>query len=122
MSQQISLEEAKAKVATKRDQFDAMLRNGYFLPPWGSTCLTRPYMEKVRSGEFYVPKYEHVRLRPCPIPPLKKRIFDEVMWEIRRVDYNFGIKDETCTNTEWLLIVLSTINQEHEFFGKSYIP
>ena len=33
-----------------------------------------------------------------------------------------GIKDETYSSAEWFLTVLSTINPDHEFYGKSYTP
>ena len=35
---------------------------------------------------------------------------------------NFGMKDETYANADWFLGVLSSINPNHDFFHKSYMP
>ena len=118
----ISLEEAKAKVPDKKALYEALLRNGYFMPPYSNRIITIQYMEKVKSGEVYVPKYDIVRLRPCPNPPVKKRVFDEILKEMTRVGLKFGLKNEGYASTDWLLAILSTCNQEHEFFWKSYTP
>ena len=77
----ITEEEAKEMVPNKKAFHEALQRNGLCVPPWGSKCLTQDYMERCRSGEFYVLRYIHLQIRPCPNPPLKRRIFEEIMKE-----------------------------------------
>ena len=36
-----------------------------------STLFTVKSIQEVKEGKMYVPKYEEVKLRPCPKPPLK---------------------------------------------------
>ena len=79
-------------------------------------------MDKVQSKEFYVPKHEHLNPRPCPTPPVKRRIFEEIQKEMKRVGLNFGIKDSEGADTQYFLAVLSSCNPEHEFFSKDYVP
>ena len=84
----ISIEEAKAKVPDKKALYEALLRNGYYMPPYSCRIVTVVYMDKVKSGEVYVPKYDIIRLRPCPNPPVKKRVFDEIGLIVRNFSTN----------------------------------
>jgi len=92
------------------------------VPPFQSKCITIDYLEKVRAGTYFVPNYRDMQIRPCPNPPKKKRIFDEIMQLCQQHNVNFGMKDETYANADWFLDVLSSINPEHPFFHKSYVP
>ena len=92
------------------------------MPPFQSKCNTIDYLEKVRAGTYYVPNYRDMQIRPCPNPPKKKRIFEEIIKLCQQHNVNFGMKDETYANADWFLDVLSSINPNHPFFHKSYVP
>ena len=53
-------------------------RYGYFLPKILSFCSVE-YMHGVLDGKRYAPKYEDVKLRPCPRPPVKEEVLKEVI-------------------------------------------
>jgi hypothetical protein len=94
--------------------------------------------------------YDEVRLKPCPKPPLKNFVLKAVEnalqekeeWRLQALSEleqgNIEVTDElqkaikrpfvlNMTGThqpdiEWLLVVLSTLQPNHRFFGKSYYP
>ena len=49
-----------------------MHRNKYYLPSLKSGYVTMKYMNAVRYGKVYCPKYPDVRLEPCPVKPPKE--------------------------------------------------
>ena len=63
---------------------EALQRNGFMVPPYTSKCITTDYLSKVKTAEYYVPRYVDVQVRPCPNPPIKRRIFEEIMKEAHR--------------------------------------
>ena len=76
----------------------------------------------IRSKAFWAPKYIDVKLRPCPSPPKKEVIFEVVIALAIRNRVDMGIKSCNDIDAGWLLLVLSTVQCEHEFFHKSYCP
>ena len=116
----ITVEEAKSKVSSKKEFYEAMIRQGFYLPPYGSKSINREYLQSVRSGHWWCPRFDKVQLRPCPCPPVKRVIFREIITLLN--GRNWGIINEDCANTEWLLVCLSTLKPDHEFFTKAYVP
>ena len=41
-------------------------------------------IQEVKEGYMYVPKYDEVRLKPCPKPPLKSFVIKEVLIELEK--------------------------------------
>ena len=68
-------EEVKSVTPNKKCLHEALMRNGMMVPPYASKCITHEYLQGVKCGDFYVPLYDDVRIRPCPNPPVKRRIF-----------------------------------------------
>ena len=104
---------------------EIMIRNDFYLPQKKCAWMTKKLMTAILLGTKYCPKYEDLKLRPCPVPPPKALIIKEVCKEIAdkinprmvwSIDVRYG------PDVEWLMIVLSTLNPEHEFFSKSYYP
>jgi hypothetical protein len=58
-------------LASKKELYEAAVRNGYFLPKLKSSIITEDYINMVISGQLLCPKYSEIRLRPCPMPPDK---------------------------------------------------
>ena len=53
---------------------------------WKYNCSinTVKSIQEVKEGKMYVPKYEEVKLRPCPKPPLKCFVIIEVLKELEK--------------------------------------
>lgn len=85
------------------------MRNGFYPPPLTCKGCTKEYLLKVKSGEYYVPRFDAIKLRPCPCPPLKKRIYQEIMKLATQHNVNLGMRDESCGTVTWFLAVLGTI-------------
>ncbi len=41
-------------------------------------------IQEVKEGKIYIPRYEEVKLRPCPKPPLKSFVINEVLIELEK--------------------------------------
>lgn len=52
-------------VVNTRDMYEAMVRNGWYLPRFKSTMITELYMNNVMSGKAFCPKFEDIKLLPC---------------------------------------------------------
>ena len=113
---------AKEFAGNKTEFYNAMLLNNFYLGSKNSSCMTYEYMEKVRIGDFYVPKFTELKVRPCPYPPLKQVIFQEIVNILKALGKKLGIKSFTAINLDWMIMVLSTLKPEHRFFAKDYLP
>ena len=49
-----------------------------------ANSATFGYEGDVKDLKIYVPKYEEVKLRPCPKPPLKCFVINEVLIELEK--------------------------------------
>ena len=56
---------------SKEDKYEANVRNGLYMWKYNYSINTVKSIQEVKEGKMYVPKYEEVKLRPCPKPPLK---------------------------------------------------
>lgn len=121
--QEVFTAEVNRKVPTKSALYDAMLRNGWYLPHKKSQIITVDYLLGVKDRRFFCPKYEDIRLRPCPLPPTKAQVVHEVFLILDK-DCNLGFSeaDHHKVDTTWALNILSSIQPDHEFFGKSFVP
>ena len=69
---------------TKEDRYEANVRNGLYMWHYNSSINTVKNIQEVKEGTIYVPKYEEVKLRPCPKPPLKHLVIKEVLIELEK--------------------------------------
>jgi hypothetical protein len=118
----IPVSEANCKAKNKTEQYNAMLLNDYYL--MASTCsgCTREYMDKVRSGKYWVPRWTALKMRPCPYAPTKEHFFSEVLKILTTHKLVFGVKSHACCDLDWLKACLATLNPEHRYFQKDYLP
>ena len=65
----MTVDEFSRVVANRRDLYEACVRNGYYLPKIKSTMVTEEYMRNVISGKAFCPKFEDIKMLPCPRPP-----------------------------------------------------
>ena len=54
------------------------------MPNVDSSILTKEFMKEVRAGNIYCPKYDDLKVRPCPTPPPAKVIRQELIDYIAR--------------------------------------
>ena len=103
--------------------YEMILRNSFYLPARNSSFCTVDYLIAVKKGELFCPKYEDIRLRPCPIPPTKLELIKEIIKLNKLMDWNMGLDEEgKFPDTHWLLAVLSTYSPAHAFFQKDFRP
>ncbi len=72
----LSIQQAGRLVSNVRSFYNAMLRNGWYLPHLKSSLVNQDYLEKVKAGKVWCPKYSDIRLSPCPDPPPKSLLLD----------------------------------------------
>ena len=108
------------------DVHEILIRNGLYLPSRGGHWVTKKVMIAMYKGEIHCPYFGDLKPRPCPKPPSRQLLVEEVNKEIMR-----KYRDKTkCLKTngsrmpevKWLLDVLSSLNQHHQFFKKGYMP
>ena len=65
---QLSVNEFSKVVQNRRDLYEALIRNGFYLPKYKTTMITEDYMRNVMHGKAYFPKYAEIKMMPCPPP------------------------------------------------------
>lgn len=79
-------------------------------------------MAKVRDKTVFCPKYTDIKLLPCPTPPHKQFLLDEISKIEREQNISFGIELCKQPDWQWLIGVLSTMKPQHPIFKKDYLP
>ena len=69
---------------SKEEKYEANVRNGLYMWHYTSSINTVKSIQEVKEGSMYVPKYDEVRLKPCPKPPLKSFVIKEVLIELEK--------------------------------------
>ena len=72
--------EQVAEVIRDRETFyNGMLRNGWVLPNKKQSICTLDFMQRVRAGEIYCPRVEHIK-KPaiCVTPPPKETLIEKI--------------------------------------------
>ena len=72
---------AQAKM-TKQDYYETLVRNRYYLWAYTGNVCTMDNLDEVKEGRLYVPLYDEVHLEPCPRPPLKSFVLQEIRTEL----------------------------------------
>ena len=122
LPQQLRLAQGQALIRDKRDLWEAFHRNGFYLPAFGP-FITHQYLDAVQSTKVHVPTYSQVRLAPCPRPPPKKVIVEELYRISLHKGMDLGIiPGRKEPDTPWCMHLLSTWAPGHRFFKKSFLP
>jgi hypothetical protein len=67
----LTVEEFSRYIQNKRDFYDAMVSNGYYLPKFKSSIITEEYMQSIFQGKTFCPRFVDIKISPCPRPPNK---------------------------------------------------
>ena len=88
-----SAEELKGIIGSKADLYDAAIRNGWYLPKYKSSIVTEDFITNVITGKVFCPKYEDIRLIPCPRPPDKTLLLKDFSKMVLAMKKDSGIND-----------------------------
>ena len=69
---------------SKELKYEANVRNGLYMWHYKCSMNTVQNINLVKQGKIFVPRFEEVKLRPCPKPPLKKFVILEVLKELEK--------------------------------------
>jgi hypothetical protein len=117
-----SAEELKGIIGSKADLYDAAVRNGWYLPKYKSSIITEDYITNVITGKVFCPKYENIRLTPCPRPPDKSLLLKDFAKLVHSEKKVSGVDEAHAPDKSWLLAVLATYNSQLPYFKKGYFP
>ena len=114
---------------TRGVAYEAMIRNGWYLPAIKSPFVTLKYLSGVKRGPIYCPKFSDIRLRPCPTPPSKEELVNALVEYEQRSNKKFAegglarsVGKGPFPDKKWMLDVLSTVNPALRIFDKDYQP
>lgn len=99
-----------------------MLRNHWYLPDRKSSIIAQKYMNSVRTTELWCPKFNEIHPLPCPDPPKKAYLLDELKLTVGDRWSSLGISAKKVPDKQWILAVLGSLNPNHQVFQKSYRP
>jgi hypothetical protein len=122
MSHVVSVKEFALKVKSKKDLYEALVRNGYYPPKLKSNMVSEHYLVNVMDGTYYCPKAEEVRIKLCPRPPHKEVLLEKFRKQMRDKDLRSGMQEGKWPDKEWLVVVIATLCPEDEIFKKDYVP
>ena len=122
-------------ISKKSHLHEACERNGFCMPSAKSSICTIEFMMAVRRRECYCPTYTEMSQRACPKPPTVKIVKKAVVEALGRAVFNPRCAKELAdqcrillkflevkeADRRWLLIILATVEPDHDFFGKSYV-
>jgi hypothetical protein len=74
----ISIDAFKTAITNIDDLYDAVLRNGYYLPKLKSSMRTETYLTGVMSKDIHCPLTKDIRLLNCPAPPTKAVLINKL--------------------------------------------
>lgn len=78
-TQKLTVDEFSKHVQNRRDLYEAVLRNEWYLPSFKSSMCTESYLRNVLTGKIFCPKFSDIVMRPCPRPPSKEILLKKVM-------------------------------------------
>lgn len=100
----------------KRDLYEAVQRNGWYVPSYKSNACNEKYLKKVLLGKVYCPKYEDIKMLPCPRPPSKTVLYEKFKAIMASKKFTIAFDDKHLPDAKWLLAVIATLNPTDEIF------
>ena len=122
MSETLSVKAFAQKVKSKKDLYEALVRNGWYPPKLKSTMVSEHYLVNVMDGTYYCPKAEEVRVRLCPRPPPKEVLLEKFRKLMSDKGLRSGMQEGKWPDKDWLVTVIATLHPEDEIIRKDYVP
>jgi hypothetical protein len=105
------------------DLYDLAVRNGFYVPTETSTAVNEVALLNILQGLYWCPKYDDMRMRPCPKLPQKQVLMEKLFAVADAKGLNLSWIDERhLPDKKWLVDVLATLAPSDEIFNKNYIP
>jgi hypothetical protein len=60
-------------------------------------------MDNVRKGRFWCPLYKDLKPKPCPLPPPKEFLLDEVVKITTEKGKDIGASENKVPDRSWLI-------------------
>ena len=93
------------------DLYVLACRNGFYLPTEKSSAVCEVMLFQILQGIYWCPKYEEIRMKPCPKLPTKDVLFTKMMDVCDLESYNIAwIDDKHLPDKKWLVYVLATLS------------
>ncbi len=114
----VTVDDFSKYIANKREFYDAMVANGYYMPKYKSTMITEEYMRDILSSTTFCPHYKDVKLLPCPRPPPVELL----LWKFHRICAsrnllnNCGVDELRLPDKRWLLDFVGTFKPDCKIF------
>ena len=122
-TKKMTVDEFSRLIQNRRDLYEALQRNGYYLPKLKTTMITEDYMRNVISGKTFCPKYDEIKMLPCPRPPGKEVLMQKFLRICSLNNLTLtGVDEKNVPDKRWLLDFVSTFKPDDEIFRKNYIP
>ena len=133
INQQIPLHEAQKLICDGKSLYGGLQRNGYIMPPKKDAMLTQKFMRDVVIKKNWILHSDHVlAVKQCADPPSIKVLAKLVAMIMKTYP---GLEEPMRSgmrrtakhikkrppSPSWLLLVLATLDQNHELFHKSYV-
>jgi hypothetical protein len=109
-------------IGNKAELYEAALRNGFYLPKFKCSIITEDYIYGVLIGNVLCPKYNAIKLLPCPRPPDKETLIKLAEEAMSKQSKSLGIDASHTPDKGWLISIISSFNPQCEIFKKSYLP
>ena len=74
----VTVEELSKHIQNRLYLYEAVLRNEYYLPKIKSTMITEAYLYNVMNGKTFCPKFQDIKLKPCPRLPSKEVLLNKL--------------------------------------------
>ena len=107
------------------DLYELLVRNGFYLPSKTCHWLTKKVMIGMVLGNTYCPSFNDIRPLPCPRPPVRLELIQEINKEIEKqmsATLKLQFTNSRMPDLQWLIFTLAALNPKHKYFSKSYYP
>lgn len=131
-SNSISSTKIEQVVRTKKDLYEAAIRNGYYLPPMRDSFVTADFLDDVRIGACWLPKTAECQVKSTAVMIPKAELATTLVTEMQNhaanLDNNLRLPFLATTNRiaqhkpqmQFMLTLLGNIKPDHELFQKGY--
>jgi len=122
--QKLSVNEFAKYIQNRRDLYEAVQRNDYYLPKYKCGMITEAYLIGVLKGTLFCPKVTEVKMKQCVRPPSKEALLMKFLKIARDKGWHAsaGVDAEHLPDKRWLLDVIATFAPDDEIFKKDYMP
>ena len=127
--------EAQLKAPTPKFYYEALVRNGNYLPKLKEPIMTMKFMKGIKSEKYWVPNTNRghgVYVKLCADPPSRKllaKILQKTMMTCPDVpeDIHSSFRrtakliKKNPPNVDWMVTVLGNLKSDHFIFAKDYV-